>query len=138
MKSCLILFLTVAVAKGQSVLTISPGETTGQKTNATLPVMSNSSLWAGTNHLMYSPPKQHNIAGWKLPYSENENTNNAAFALGTTNAFQSMIMISKTNNATNVTARAIYNRVGSEADKLVITDKVASVQNNFLDKSTSK
>ena len=44
----------------------------------------------------------------------------------------------KTSNTTNVNARAIYNRIGLEANNLVITGKVASIQNNFSDKSTSK
>ena len=139
MKLCLILFLAVTVTQAQSVLVISSGGAASQKTNETLSVMSNSSLWARTNHLlMYSPPKQYNMAGWRLPNSESESTNDSTSAFGITNEFHNVITIAKTNNTTNVNERAIYNRVGSEANYFVITGKVASVQNNILDKSTPK
>ena len=78
MKFCLIVFLTATVAQGQSAITVSQKETTGQKTNTTLPMMNNSIQSVGANHLLvYSPPKENNSTHWKLPNSESENTNNS-------------------------------------------------------------
>lgn len=136
MKFCLILFLAVAVAQGQSFLAISPAETSGQRTNTTLPVMNNSIQWAGTNRsFVYLLPKQSSMAAWKLLNTESQ-TNRAVSAFGATNVFHSIIATAETNSTTNVIERAIYNRVGLEADKLVATNKVASIENNLSKNST--
>jgi hypothetical protein len=139
MRLCLILLLTPLIALGQSLLTVPPSEIFSQKTNAVLPKMENSILSVETNRLLiYSPSKQYIATDWRMPLDQSEKTNKSVSFLAGVKSFRSIITEVKTNNTTNVNARAIYNQIGTGADKLLIAEKVASVQTNSFDKSTPK